>query len=170
MCSKNDELCHSVYLLQLLSHYLGERVGVFPVVEVTAVLMAVLAILALRSQGRRIVQVVSLVVFHVCVSGFAWICFNFPTLPDTHVVVRISLLRLLCSIDQKRDPVFGQVVLPLVASSCVRECRRTLSVNLGVHSIYSGSRPGVSMGCESVWVDLLLAFVHRGLQQFAGWR
>ena len=132
--------------------------------------MAVLAILALRSQGRRIVQVVSLVVFQVCVSGFASICFHVPTLPDTHVrvVVRISLLRLLCSIDQKRDPVFGQFVLPLLASSCVRECRGTLSVYLGVHSIYSGSRPGVSMGCESVWVDLLLAFVHRGLQQFAG--
>ena len=52
------------------------------------------AILALdRTQGRRIVQVVSLVVFHVCVSGFASICF--------HVVVHISLLCLPCSIDQK---------------------------------------------------------------------
>ena len=65
----------TVHLPQLVSHqferHLGERVGVLTAVEVTTVLMAVLAILALRSQGRRIVQVVSLVVFHVFVSGIA---------------------------------------------------------------------------------------------------
>ena len=127
--------------------------------------MSVSAILALdRSQGRRIVQVVALVVFHVCVSGFASICFHFQTLPDTHVVVHISLLCLPCSIYQKRDPVFGQVVLPLVASSCVREYRGMLSAYLGVHSICSGSRPDASMGCESVWVDLPSAFLHTAIR------
>ena len=34
---------------------------------------------------------------------------------------------------QKRDLVSGQVVLPPVASSCVRGCRGTLSAYLGAH-------------------------------------
>ena len=92
------------------------------------------------------------------------ICFHFQTLPDMHVVVHIASLRLLCSIDQKRDPVFGQVVLPLVASSCVRECRGTLSVYLGVHSICSGSSPDASMGYKSVWIDLPSTVVHTAIR------
>ena len=81
-------LCRSVQLLRLVSHqferHVGERVGVLPVVVVTTVLLAVFAILALRSQDRRrIAQVVSLVVFLVCVSGFASMYSHFAIRPDT---------------------------------------------------------------------------------------
>ena len=85
-------------------------------------------------------------------------------LPDTHVVAHISPLRLICSIDQKRDPVFGQVVLLLVASSCVRKCRGTLSAYIVVHSICSASRPDASMGYRSVWVDFPSAFVRTAIR------